>query len=152
MVKTRGTLIIAMFHVAPSPHSELCKQCRQVAYIALHYRNSLATGTLVYFIHRVRQITIYAWRRHDVAWWRYQMETFSVLLAFVRGIHRSAVNSPHKGQWRGASMFSLNRVWTNGWVKNREAGGLKRYRAHYYVTVMELVFCIWNPVVVGEFH
>ena len=26
---------------------------------------------------------------------------------FVRGIHRSPVNSPHKGQWRGALMFSL---------------------------------------------
>ena len=24
---------------------------------------------------------------------------------FVRGIHRSTVNSPHKGQWRGALMF-----------------------------------------------
>ena len=27
---------------------------------------------------------------------------------FVRGIHRPPVNSPHKGQWRGALMFSLN--------------------------------------------
>ena len=26
---------------------------------------------------------------------------------FVRGIHRSPVNSPHKDQWRGALMFSL---------------------------------------------
>ena len=26
---------------------------------------------------------------------------------FVRGIHRSTANSPQKGQWRGASMFSL---------------------------------------------
>ena len=26
---------------------------------------------------------------------------------FVRGIHRFPVNSPHKGQWRGALMFSL---------------------------------------------
>ena len=24
---------------------------------------------------------------------------------FVRGLHRSPVNSPHKGQWRGALMF-----------------------------------------------
>ena len=29
------------------------------------------------------------------------------LLAFVRGIHRLPVNSPHKGQSRGALMFSL---------------------------------------------
>ena len=39
------------------------------------------------------------------SWWRHQMETFSVLLAFVRGIHRSPVNSPHKGQWRRSLMF-----------------------------------------------
>ena len=35
------------------------------------------------------------------------METFSALLALWRGIHRWPVNSPHKGQWRGALMFSL---------------------------------------------
>ena len=55
---------------------------------------------------------------------------------FVRGIHRSPVNSPHKGQWRGALMFSLICVWINGWVNNREAGDLRRYRAHYDVNVM----------------
>ena len=57
---------------------------------------------------------------------------------FVRGIHRSPVDSPHKGQWRGALMFSLIFVWINGWVNNREAGDLRRYRAHYDVTVMYL--------------
>ena len=30
---------------------------------------------------------------------------------FVRGIHRSLVNSPHKGQWRGALVFSLICAW-----------------------------------------
>ena len=34
----------------------------------------------------------------------------------VRGIHRSPVNSPHKGQWRGALMFSLIWVWIDGCV------------------------------------
>ena len=43
----------------------------------------------------------------QLSWWRNQMEAFSALLALVRGIHRSLVNSPHKGQWRGALMFSL---------------------------------------------
>ena len=33
---------------------------------------------------------------------------------FARGIHRLPVNSPHKGQWRGALMFSLIYGWTNG--------------------------------------
>ena len=33
-------------------------------------------------------------------WWRHQMETFSALLALCEGIHRSPVDSPHKGQWQ----------------------------------------------------
>ena len=52
---------------------------------------------------------------------------------FVRGIHRGPVNSPHKGQWRGALMFSLICVWINDWVNNREPDDLRRYRAHYNV-------------------
>ena len=71
-------------------------------------------------------------------WWRHQKETFSALLAICAGIHRSPVNSPHKGQWRGALMFSLICVWINDWVNNREAGDLRRYRAHYDVIVMRL--------------
>ena len=55
---------------------------------------------------------------------------------FVRGIHRSLVNSPHKGQWRGALMFSLICVGINSWVNSREAGDLIRYSTHYDVTVM----------------
>ena len=55
---------------------------------------------------------------------------------FVRGIHRSTVNSPHKGQWRGALMFSLIWVWKNGWVNNGKAGDLRHHRAHYDVSVM----------------
>ena len=55
---------------------------------------------------------------------------------FVRRIHRSPVNSPHKGQWRGALMFSLIYAWTNGWVNNGESGDLRRHRVHYDVTVM----------------
>ena len=46
-------------------------------------------------------------------------------------------NSPvHKGQWRGALMFSLTCAWINDWVNNREAGDLRRYHAHYDVIVM----------------
>ena len=69
-------------------------------------------------------------------WWRHQMEPFSALLALYAGIHRSPVNSPHKGQWRGALMFSLICAWINGWVNNREAGDLRRHRAYYDVAVM----------------
>ena len=55
---------------------------------------------------------------------------------FVRGIHRSPVNSPHKGQWRGALMFTLICARIYGWVNTREAGDLRRYRLHYDVIVM----------------
>ena len=55
---------------------------------------------------------------------------------FVRAIHRSPVNSPHKCQWRGALVFSLVCVWINGWVNNREACDLRRHRAHYDVTLI----------------
>ena len=70
-----------------------------------------------------------------LSWWRHQMETFPRYWPFVRGIHRSPVNSPHKGQWRGALMFSLICVWINCCVNNRKAGDLRSYRAHCGVTV-----------------
>ena len=56
---------------------------------------------------------------------------------FVQGIRRWPVNSPHKGQWRGAFMFSLICAWTNGWANNWDAGDFRRRRAHYDVTVMK---------------
>ena len=68
----------------------------------------------------------------DIIKWKH----FPRYWPFVQGIHRSPVNSPHKGQWRGALMFSLICVWINEWVNNREAGDLRRYRAHYDVTLM----------------
>ena len=37
-------------------------------------------------------------------------------------------------------MFSLIHAWINGWVDNREAGGLRRHRAYYAITVMEVCF------------
>ena len=55
----------------------------------------------------------------------------------MRGIHRWPVNSPHKGQWRGALVCSVICAWINGWVINRDAGDLRRHRAHYDVTVIQ---------------
>ena len=61
---------------------------------------------------------------------------------FVRGIHRSPVNSTHKGQWRGALMFSLICARINGWVNNGGAGDLRRYRVHCDVIVMCVLLVI----------
>ena len=49
----------------------------------------------------------------DVIRWKH----FPRYRPFVRGIHRTQVNSLHKGQWRGALLFSLICAWTNGWIK-----------------------------------
>ena len=69
----------------------------------------------------------------DVIKWKF----FPRYWPFVRGIHRSPVNSLHKDQWRGALMFnSLTCAWINDWVNNREAGDLRCHRAHYGVIVM----------------
>ena len=70
----------------------------------------------------------------DVIKWKH----FPRYWHFVRGSHRSSVKSPHKGQWRGALMFIWSAPWINGWVKNREAGDLRRHRAHYDVNCFTL--------------
>ena len=90
-------------------------------------------------IFRYRELGLYhesCWSPGPLTWWRHQMEKFSALLAFVRGIHRSPVNSRHKGQWRGVFRISLICAWINVWVNKREAGDLGRHSAHYDVTVM----------------
>ena len=48
----------------------------------------------------------------DVIKWKH----FPRYWPFVRGIHRSPVNSPHKGQWRRALMFSSICASINVWV------------------------------------
>ena len=68
----------------------------------------------------------------DVIKWK----NFPRYWPFVRGIHRSPVNSPHKGQWRGALIFPVICAWINDWVNNRDAGDLRRHRAHYDIIVM----------------
>ena len=74
----------------------------------------------------------------DVIKWK----TFPRYWPFVRGIHRLAVNSPHKGQWRRALMFSLICAWINGWANNRKDDDLRRHRVHYDVIVMHKN---WHP-------
>ena len=87
----------------------------------------------------LRMMTL--WYHDDVI----KMEIFSALLALCAGNSPVPVNSPQKGQWRGALMFSLICVWINGWVNNREAGNLRRQQAHYDVIVMWNAFHITSP-------
>ena len=64
------------------------------------------------------------------------METFSAPLAICAG------NSPVTGEFpaqrqvtRSFDVF-FDLSWINGWINNREAGSLRRRRAHYDVKVM----------------
>ena len=70
-----------------------------------HNANLVVTGVTVVChnnslrCHQWQQI----WHSHDdVIKWKHIPRYWP----FVRGIHRSPVNSPHKGQWRKALMFS----------------------------------------------
>ena len=74
---------------------------------------------------------------------------------FVRGIHWSLVESPHKCQWRGVLKFSLIYAWKNGSVNNWDAGDLRRHRAHYDVIVMSqsqgtaAAHAPWNAIIIS---
>ena len=69
-----------------------------------------------------------------VIWWRHEMETFSAYWQFMWGIHRSRMNTPHKGQWFGALMFYLICAWTNSRVNNWYASNSRLHPAHHDVT------------------
>ena len=58
------------------------------------------------------------------------METFSAFLAICAG------NSPVTGEFPAQRPVTRICAWINGWVNNREAGGLRRHPAHYDVIVM----------------
>ena len=77
-------------------------------------------------------------------WWRHQMETFSALLAICAG------NSPVSGEFpaqrpvtRSFNVF-FDLCPINDWVNNREAGDLRRSRAHYDVIVMTTYTLQWR--------
>ena len=70
---------------------------------------------------------------HDDVKWKH----FPRYWPFVQGVHRPPVNSPHKGQWPWALMFSLICTWINGSINNRETGDLRRHRAHYDIVMQQ---------------
>ena len=86
-------------------------------------------------MHLILETWQYIQSHDDVIKWKH----FPHYWAFVWGIHWSLVNSPHKGQWCRALMFSLICAWTNGSVNNRDPGDLRCHWAHYDITVM---YCI----------
>ena len=76
------------------------------------------------------------WAANHIPWWRHQMETFSALLAICAGNSAASGEFPvQRPVTRSFDVFFALR-WINGWVNNREAGDLRRYRAHYDGIIM----------------
>ena len=117
-------------------------------------KSQILSRFIRFFPRTLSQLNIYGtetaspWKRNtvqhheayndDVIKWK----NFPRYWPFVRGIHRWPVNSPHKGQWRGALIFSLIWAWINSCVNNREAGDLRRHHAHYDVSGLHLLYIL----------
>ena len=96
-----------------------------------HHRGTLSsmsqiTATILTIGYLYMRYTAFSSSHDDVIKWKH----FPRIWPLVRKIHRSPVNSTHKGQWRGA-MFSLICAWINRWINNLEAGDFRCHRAHY---------------------
>ena len=80
----------------------------------------------------------------DVIKWKH----FPRYWHFVGGIHRSTVDSFHKGQWRGAFVFSLMGAWTSG--------DLRHHGTHCDITVMisvrHFLFVSFNSLIISIYQ
>ena len=106
-----------------------CIKCQSIGIIVhqMFYKQ-------IHMYHKAILLSTWASLPHDdVIKWKHLPRYWP----FVQGIHRSPVNSPHKGQWRGALIFSFICDWIHDWVNNREAGYLIRHRANYDVIVIK---------------
>ena len=106
-----------------------------------HLCNQFILGNIKFFIICEHWGDACSWRtppwKHDgVIKWK----PFPCYWSFVRGIHRSPVDSPHKGQGRKALVFSLMFAWRNGSAHSRNAGESKRNGLHCDVTVKLYIY------------
>ena len=70
-------------------------------------------------------------------WWRHQMKNIFRVTGPLCGEYTGhrwipRTKASHAEFW----CFFLSAPWVNGWVNTREAGDLRRHRAHYDVIVM----------------
>ena len=128
-VEQTSLCVVIVLHI-PDPAS--C-QVMWVKVILLNALSPVASHCYSSYSSHSRELFVNTFEAHDdVIKWKH----FPRYWPFVRGIHRSPVNSAHKGQWRGALMFTLICARINDWVNIGEAGDLRRNRAYYDVIVM----------------
>ena len=125
--------VLKQQYLTPAKHSMVfqlakcvAKGAAQMVYILVMI---LQCGRRLSFICPVN---VFSLPHYDVIKWKH----FPPYWPFVRGIHWSPVNSPHKGQWSGVLMFSSICAWTNGCANNRDITEWRCHGAHYDVTVM----------------
>ena len=106
-----------------------CKSLRQKRSLAQLFQTNCGPPVCLIGVSFVIHDDVIKWKHFPRYW------------PFVRGIYRSLVNSPHKGQGRGALMFSLVWAWTNDYLNNRDAGDLRGHSAHYNVIVIYHCTC-----------
>ena len=98
------TNIIMLSHTKPCVKYEI-KQL-----LCGYQHNTLCSYYFHHFMDRIVFHETCTLTHDDVIKWKH----FPRYWPFVRGIHRSPVNSPHKGQCRGALMFTLICARING--------------------------------------
>ena len=125
-IETTGKTPNISFYLHITPWTKCLPFCRR------HFQMNVST--LVQIVGWLN-VTHYFLNHDDVIKWKH----FPRYWPFVLGIHRSLVNSPHKGQWREALIFSLICVWNNSWVNNGDAGDLRHNRVHFDVIVTPMV-------------
>ena len=105
--------------------------CRWAPTLTSRRRSSLTRGSVVFLQQQSRHVTLLGL----YSWWRHQMDAVSALLAICAGNSLVTGEFPAQGPvTRSFDVFFALRL--NGWVNNREAGDLRRHRAHYDDTVM----------------
>ena len=121
------TQVLGQNHL--STHQQRCNHAHALVYYASNrYPMMFCWCLLCIATIPCHQLVIHSW-------WRHQMETFSTLLALFAGNSPVTGEFPHKGQWRGALIFSLIYAWTNGRTIHRDAVYLRRHRADYDVAI-----------------
>ena len=106
-------------------------RCRQVPLYSIYVRalnQKVVTLTGLTLLH------------DDVIKWK----PFPRYWPFVRGFYRSPVNSPHKGQWRGAFGVFFD-LCLNKRFSKQTRGDLRRHSAHCDVIAMWLYQYIQPP-------
>ena len=128
-------IFVRIFHDIPKTYTIRRVQHKHIFTLSLRFAAKDMNFTVV-LLTFCTCLTLRKYTQTRVSWWRHQMETFSALLTLCARNSPVPVNSPHKGQWRGALRFSLICARMSDWVNNHEAGDLRRHRGHYDVVVM----------------